>query len=94
VHTEVVGDLAEGEQASGAEPFVVAFDAVVAAEVEHDPVGEGLAFAGAVAGGVELRGGGLGVGVLVEQAVEQGERVGVGLAGLPGGPLRERSSAG
>jgi hypothetical protein len=47
----------------------VAFEAVVAAEAEHDPGGEGLALAGAVAGGVEL-GGDLGVGVLVEEPVE------------------------
>jgi len=57
---------------------------VVAAETEHDPAGEALAFAGAMVGSVE-RGGDLGVGVLVEQPVEQGERVRVGLAGLPGG---------
>ena len=40
--------------------------------------------AGAVAGGVEGVGG-LGVGVIVEEPVEQGEYIGVGLAGGPGG---------
>jgi hypothetical protein len=54
------------------------------AQVEHDPAGEGLAFAGAVPGGLE-RGGGLAVGVVVEEPVEQGEGVGAGLAELPGG---------
>ena len=45
--------------------------------------GEGLLHAGAAAGGVELLGG-LGVGVIVEQAVEHREGVGVGLSCLPG----------
>jgi hypothetical protein len=52
--------------------------------VQHDRSGEGLAFAGAVAGGVEGVGA-LGVGVIVEQPVEQGEGLGFGLAGLPAG---------
>ena len=53
-----------------------------AAEVDDDRAGERLVHAGAPAGGVELRGG-LGVGVIVEELVEQLEGVGVGLAGLP-----------
>ncbi len=56
VDVELRGDLVEGEEAAGAEPFGVACEMVVAAEVEHDPGGEGLALAGAVAGGVELGG--------------------------------------
>ena len=44
---------------------------------------ERLALAGAVTGGVE-RLGGLGVGVGVEELIERGEGVGVGLADLPG----------
>jgi hypothetical protein len=50
--------------------------------VQHDAGGERLVCAGAVSGGVE-RVGGLGVGVVVEEPVERGEGVGVGLAGLP-----------
>ena len=83
VHAEMVGDLGDGEQAAGAEPVGVAGEVVAAADVEHDRGGEGLAFAGAVTGGVE-RVGGLGVGVVVEEPVEHGDGVGVGLAGLPG----------
>ena len=41
-----------------------------------------MAGPGAVAGGVELLGG-LGVGVVVEELVEQSDRVGIGLALLP-----------
>ena len=55
-----------------------------AAEVEHDPAGERFSFAGAVAGGVEGFGR-AGVGVLVEQSVQRGEGVGVGLADLSAG---------
>ena len=50
--------------------------------MEHDAGGELAAGSGAVSGGVE-RVGGLGVGVVVEEPVERGERVGVGLAGCP-----------
>ena len=50
--------------------------------MQDDASGEGLAFAGAVTGGVELFGG-FGVGVLVEEPVKQVEGVGFGLAGLP-----------
>jgi hypothetical protein len=56
---------------------------VGATDVQHDLVGERSAGAGQAAGGVELLGG-LDVGVIVEQAVEQLEGVRVGLAGLPG----------
>ncbi len=82
VHAEPLGELAGGEHAGGAEPVTVAGELVGAAEFEHDPAGEGLAFTGAVAGLVE-QGGGLGVGMAVQEPVEQGEGVGVGLAGLP-----------
>ena len=50
--------------------------------LEHDPAGERFAVAGAVAVGVELRGD-LSVGVLVEEAVQQRERVGVRLSQVP-----------
>ena len=56
---------------------------VLAAACYDDAGGERLALAGAVTGGVE-RVGGLGVGVGVEEPVERGEGVGVGLADLPG----------
>jgi hypothetical protein len=56
---------------------------VGAADVHDDLAGEGLAHAGAMTGLVEL-GGGVGVGVGVEQLVEQRERGGRRLAGLPG----------
>ena len=55
--------------------------------------GERLAVAGAVSGRVELLGG-LGVGVLVEQPVEQSDGVGVGLAGLPRGGWDRHVQAG
>jgi len=84
VHAEARGGLGHGEQAAGAQPVGVAGQVVALAQVEHDPAGEGLAFAGAVPGGVE-RGGGLAVGVVVEQPVEQGEGLRLGLAELPGG---------
>ena len=61
----------------------MAGELVGAAEVDDDRAGERLGHAGAPAGGVEL-GGGLGVGVIVKELVEQLEGVGVGLAGLPG----------
>src|SRR6516165_1325589 len=83
VDAEAAGDLGEGEQAAGAEPVGVAGQVVAAAQVEHDPAGEWLAFAGAVRGGVE-RGGCLGVGVVVKQPVERGDDRGIGLPGLPG----------
>jgi hypothetical protein len=57
---------------------------VAAADVEHDPVAEGLVHAGAVAGLVEGVGG-FGVGVVVEEPVEEGERFGMGLSCLPTG---------
>ena len=83
VNAESVGGLGDGEQTAGAQPVVVAGEVVGAADVQDDVGGEGLAGAGVPAAGVELLGG-LGVGVSVEQAVEQLEGVGVGLAGLPG----------
>ena len=55
---------------------------VAAARFEHDAGGERLALAGTVSVGVE-RVGGLGVGVGVEEPIERGEGVGVGLADLP-----------
>lgn len=61
-------------------------EVVASAQVGHAAGGEWLAGAGAVALLIELLGG-LGVGVIVEQAVERAERVGAGLALLPG---RER----
>jgi hypothetical protein len=76
VHAEPGGDLGLGEQAFGAEPFGVAEQFVVATRFEHDACGEGLAFSGAVTGGVE-RVGGLRVGMGVEQSVEGGEGLGV-----------------
>src|SRR4029077_16773336 len=83
VHAEPGGDLGVGEQAVGAQAVGVAGQVVAAACFEHDAGGERLALAGAVTGGVE-RVGGLGGGVWVEEASERGERVGVGLAELPG----------
>ena len=59
-----------------------AWQVVAATCFEHDAGGEGFAFAGAVTGGVEHVGG-LGVGARVEEPVERGEGVGVGLADLP-----------
>ena len=82
VHAEPGRDLGFGEQAVGAEPFGVAEQFIVATRLEHDACGEGFAFSGAVTGGVEDAGG-LGVGVGVEESVEDGEGPGVGLAGLP-----------
>jgi len=61
----------------------VAGEIVGAAQVDHDGFGERLGHAGAPAGGVEVLGG-FGVGVIVEQAVEHRECVGVGLSCLPG----------
>jgi hypothetical protein len=51
--------------------------------VQHNSGGERLSVAGAVPGGIE-GGGHLGVGVVVEEPVEQGEGCGVGLVELPG----------
>ena len=82
MHAELVGDLVEGEQSAGAESVGVAGQAGVSPDAEHDPRVERLAGPGAVAGGVELLGG-LGVGVVVEELVEQSDRVGIGLALLP-----------
>jgi len=62
----------------------VAGQPVASSQVQHDRGCEGLPGAGAFPGGVE-RFGGLGVGVVVEEPIEQGEGVGVGLAGLPSG---------
>ena len=56
---------------------------VVAAQPGNDPGVEWPVHAGSAAGGVELVGD-LGVGVIVEEAVDQREGVGVGLARLPG----------
>src|SRR6266568_9521073 len=84
VHAEARGGLGHGEQAAGAQPVGVAGQVVALAQVEHDPAGEGFAFAGAVPGGVE-RGGGLGGGVVIQEPVEQGEGLRFGLAELPGG---------
>ena len=83
VHAEAGGELGFGEQALGAEPRGVAGQLVAAARFEHDTGGERLALAGVVTDGVE-RLGGLGVGVGVEEPVECGQGVGVGLAHLPG----------
>ena len=82
VHAETCGELGFGEQAVGSEPLGVAGQVVAAARFEHDAGGEGFAFAGAVTGGVEHVGG-LGVGARVEEPVERGEGVGLGLADLP-----------
>ena len=62
----------------------MAGQSVAVSQVQHDGGGEGLAGSGAVTGRVEDLGG-LGVGVVVEEPVEFGERVSVGLAGLPSG---------
>src|SRR3954470_5672172 len=78
--------------AARAEAVGVAGDGVGVADVVDDAAGERLAGAGAVPGGVEGFGG-VGVGVVVEQLVEQRERVGVRLARLPGlGRDREREA--
>ena len=82
MHAEALGDLADREQAAGAQSFGVAWEAVGAAQVEHDLGAERLAGARAVVVLVEL-GGDPCVGVLVEEAVDEGEGVGVGLARLP-----------
>ena len=65
----------------GSEPLGVAGQVVAAARFEHDAGGEGLALAGAVAGGVGCVGG-LGVGVGIEEPVERGEGVGVVFGGI------------
>ena len=83
VHAESLGGLVDREQAAGLESVGVAGEMVGAAQVDHDRSGERLVHAGAPASGVELLGG-FGVGVIVEQAVEQLEGVGVGLPCLPG----------
>ena len=83
VHAESVRGFGDGEQSFGAEAVVVAGELVRAADVQHDLGGEWFAGAGVSAGGVELSRG-LGVGVIVEELVEQLEGVGVGLACLPG----------
>ena len=61
----------------------MAGELVSVADLQDDVGGEWLVGAGAAAGGVELCGG-LAVGVVIEQAVEHREGVGVGLAGFPG----------
>lgn len=61
--------------------------------MQHDQAGEGFALAGTVTGAVE-RVGDLGVGVLVEEPVEQREGFGVGLAGLPRGRRDRDGEAG
>jgi len=82
MHAEPRGVLADREQAARAEALEMAREAVCAAQPEHDPVGERLAVAGAVPGLGEL-GGCLGVGVLIEEAVEKRERVGVCRSQVP-----------
>ena len=81
-HTEPLGGLCDGEQPARAEPLAVAGEVVVLAEPDDAQRGEWLSGAGSSSGLVELFGG-LGVGVIVEQLVDQLERVGIGLAGLP-----------
>jgi hypothetical protein len=82
LHAQPSSDLGVGEQAFCAESVGVAGQVVAAACVQHDAGGKRLALAGAVTGVVK-RLGGLGVGVGVEEPVEGGEGVGVGLAALP-----------
>jgi hypothetical protein len=65
VHSELFGELADGEQSSSAEPLEMAGQAVRPAQVQHDAGGEGFSGPGAVTGGVESFGG-LSVGVGVE----------------------------
>ena len=83
VNVELFRDFVECEQSAGAEAVGVAWEVGVSPDAEDDPGGERLAGAGCAAGGVEL-GGCLGVGVIVEELVEQRDRVGVGLSLLPG----------
>jgi len=71
----------------------VTWQPVLAPHVDHDGLGERVSFAGAVAGLVELVRG-LPVGVVVEKPVEQGDGVGVGLAGLPCGGRDRHGQAG
>ena len=81
-HAEPLGGLCDGEQPARAEPLAVAGEFVVLAEPDDAQSGERLSGAGSSPGLVELFGC-LGVGVIVEQLVDQLERVGIGLAGLP-----------
>ena len=93
VHSELLGDLVDGEQAAGAQPGGVAGEAVVAAVVSDCSGGEVLAGAGAVAVLIES-GGDFGVGVIVEEAVERLDRLRAGLALLPGGERDRDRQAG
>lgn len=61
--------------------------------MQHDGRGEGLTGARVVAVTVEGLGG-LGVGVGVEKAIEDGQGVGVGLAGLPAAERNGNHKAG
>jgi hypothetical protein len=71
----------------------VAWEVGVSPDAEHDRGGERLADAGGAAGGVQLLGF-FGVGVFVEELVEQRDRVGVGLSLLPGGERDRDRQAG
>jgi hypothetical protein len=82
VHAELLGDFLLGEQAAGAQALSVAGEVVGAAQLHDHRSGEGSFHPGASAELVEPLCG-LEVGVVVEQLVDLGERVGGGLSGLP-----------
>jgi hypothetical protein len=82
VDTEPVRHLCDGEQPARAEPVAVAGEPVVLAEPDDAQGAERLSGARASPCLVEQLGC-LCVGVIVEQPVDQLERVGIGLAGLP-----------
>jgi hypothetical protein len=76
-----LGHLLDGEQSGCAEPVVAAGQLVGLAEPDPDDPGWCTAGSGAVAGPVELFGG-LGIGVVVREPVEQGHGGCGGLVGL------------
>ena len=77
------GDLGEGEQPGVAESLGVAWELVVGADLADEPGVQGLAGAADKAAAGQ-DGGGLGVGVVVEQLVDGRYHLGWGLAELPG----------
>ncbi len=83
VGAEVVGDLVEGEQPAVLQPLVVAGHLVVVRQFGDAVAVPGVSVAAGVACGVQLAGD-LGVGVAVEQVVDQLGELGGGRAELPG----------